>query len=224
MSVLELLHDELMASSTEDLQPVTTSSIHFSEKHFAAKSDSENNDDRHSTTSSGSFCVLDKNNSNGSQGEQSDGHQSDGQQGNAGLGVSQFEMLATQKSETEMSEASLMESDIKELTQAEGSGLRYRGSGAQKDDDADKGTVEEKTEGQAPVSAGAEEEEDSGDNDSVVTVKQQEGDANPTLLQLGKTIKAVIGNFAPKTNCKKHFHWLIWFCWPIRFIVTIVSI
>lgn len=194
MTMLQLLRDELH-TSTAHLQPISSSSLYFTERHFddlqpfACTGVVDSNDDRHSSGSSGSFQIL-------------NGHDND-VQNDAGvktdsmsLSASHFEVLETKKSETEMSEDSMLESDIPDLTQSEISGVRYRGTNPDTTESAP--YVEVATGGErGDVTGDGSEEEDNG---SVITVKEGEEDTLPILTvtqpsatQLRKSVRAIIG-------------------------------
>ena len=90
-----------------------------------------------------------------------------------------------------------MESDIQALNEAESEGLRYRGKESEPGVSGERGRVV--TQG----SAGTEsvEDEDSGDNDSVVTVKNKADpehadifpESHPSLRDLSKCVRAFVG-------------------------------
>lgn len=119
MVVLELLQHQLTTAHQPN-QPSTPPVLQFAEQHFNGNSNSDN-DDKHSTNSSGSFLVL------GSQSSNSAAN-SDGQSLSTSpvLMASKFEVLETQKSETEMSDASMLESELRALTAATEASLEVR--------------------------------------------------------------------------------------------------
>lgn len=182
LTMLELFHDEILPSNETGNQ--SPSSLQFRERHFTGNSD---NDDKQSSGSSESFQVLNGQNSNGFQTNDSS---------KTSLSASQFVVLETQKSETEMSEGSLLESEIKELTQSEISGVRYRGISQ---DVSLEGASGGKT---GEINAG-----ESDDSDSVITLKGEEEELLPTLtvtqpplIELRKSVKAVVGEILTRYN------------------------
>ncbi|XP_053393021.1 uncharacterized protein LOC123564406 isoform X2 [Mercenaria mercenaria] len=182
MTMLELFRNELPPTNETGSQSTSPGSLQFRERHFTGNSD---NEDRQSSGSSGSFQVLDGQNGNGVQSNDTD---------KMSLSTSRFEVLETQKSETEMSEGSMLESEIQDLTQSEISGIRYRGTSPDTSQSAP--YVEGATGGDKSEMT----DERSEDDNSVVTVGQGEGElipsltvTEPSMTELRKSVRAIIG-------------------------------
>lgn len=212
LSMLELLRDGLGLSSAESLLPLSISGIQFSERHFDySRNGNSDNDDRHSTGSSGSFYVISGQNDNGAQ--------------SAGLSSSPVltaDLVVTQKSETEFSEGSMLESELRALTEGAAGDLRYTRTAssdpgqeeryiAEADDEAEddnnsmvtgkqvKGSVSSErspvsdngghksTEHQDSTDIAEADDEGEDDNNSIVTVKQTEGADMPAVFDTQPT-------------------------------------
>mgnify|MGYP000214014590 CR=1 FL=1 len=198
-AMIELMRDGLGLSSAESLLPVSISGIQFSDRHFDySRNGNSDNDDRHSTGSSGSFYVI---NSQSDNGAQSTGHRSS----HSGSPVLTADLVMTQKSETEMSEASMLESELRELTQGGTGELQYPGVAVPEstvEGASAEGTSPKRQESEQADNGDGEDADDEDDNNSIVTVKQTEGgdlpnvfDTQPTRTELCRSLKAVIGEY-----------------------------
>ncbi|KAL3877635.1 hypothetical protein ACJMK2_035315 [Sinanodonta woodiana] len=173
MTVLELLHDELVQTGSSQKEPVLARSIRFEEQHFTGRHASGDNSRQEkldtlevSSASSGSFCVVNDTDEKGAASTDFN---------NA---ASMFEVLNLQNN----GEHEAVEVD----TTAGGELLKSDGC-------SEEGNEEQER-----------EEEEDDDNDSVVTVQRKGSDPPPTLTDLCKCIKAVIG-LAGVYNIADHF-------------------
>lgn len=187
LSMLELLHDGLSHSRAENLLPITVSGIQFCERHFEyTRNGNQDNDDHHSTGSSGSFFVINGQNDNGGQASVQ-----------SGSPVLTSEIVQAQKSETELSEGSMLESELRELTQSGTGAMRYTGTASKRQED-DPEPLESSSVFKEENVAGNTDESD--DENSVVTVKHTDAgdftavfDNQPTRTELCRSLKAFVG-------------------------------
>lgn len=195
MAVLELLHEQLILGEAGPSQYNFQSGIHFEESHFEASLEGRSRTDTldESSGSSGSFTVLNEN------GEKTAAQSSV-------TSASTFEVL----SGTDGNEASLNSME-KQSEKMEESAWTEVGSGDMKEsvemthdqseviDKKEEKEEEDKSDNKTRRHSGGGGSKDTGesdeddDDDSIVTVKHKDIDSQPSLLELGKSVKAVIG-------------------------------
>lgn len=202
MTVLELLHDELMqGGSTSQSRQMLQESLRFQDSHFDGNKRSRIDTLDESSGSSGSFCVLNDNGDKGgpldSSGATSmfemisvksdqDGNVTSSEQGAGEAGIqyrdegedevapdSQGGAMDRQVSQ-DTSEVTPVNVEVTKVSAEE-----VRGKVTEVKDEVSGGEAEE------------EEEEDHSENESIVTIRPS--DHQPTLLELGKSIKAIVG-------------------------------
>lgn len=175
MAILELLHDDILNAEDLPISESVAPQIHFEESHYKREESNGHNLDG-SSGSSGSFCVLNDN------GEKKDSLE-------ASNTSSTYEML--KKPEADVMEESvaagyvkpMMDSDIEKVEVGQGESAKQRELSESKPSTEDS-NVERKP-------AESEEEEVGSEHDSVITVRSN--DRQRTLVDIGKSVKAVIG-------------------------------
>ncbi|XP_052772871.1 uncharacterized protein LOC128219796 [Mya arenaria] len=190
LSLFELLQNQ--STNQASSQPATPPVIQFSDQHFNGNSD---NEDKHSSASSGSFLVLGSHssssvNDNGQNGQS----RSTSLSTSPVLTASKFEILETQKSETEMSEVSMLESELLELTQSTAGTLRYRRTSPEGRESPESSAYSEPLLSEEVTVTGEVTVSEESDDDSVVTVTLVEGgETEPALRELAKAVKGFVG-------------------------------
>lgn len=175
MAILELLHDDILNAEHLPISESVAPQIHFEESHYRREESNGHGLDG-SSGSSGSFCVLNDN------GEKKDSLE-------VSNTSSTYEML--KKPEADVMEESvaagyvkpMMDSDSEKVEVGQGESAKQRELSESKpsteDSNDDKRIAE------------SEEEEVGSEHDSVITVRSN--DRQRTLVDIGKSVKAVIG-------------------------------
>jgi hypothetical protein len=169
MAVLELLHDDILNTGHMEIPEPVVPQIHFEESHYRKEEVNGQNGLEGSSGSSGSFCVLNEN------GDKKEGLE-------ASNTSSTFEMLNVDSS---LMEESVAASYVKPEVDT-GSDEKMT-----EDQSGDKLTEGNTNENRKRVDS--EGEDDGSEQDSVITVRSN--DKQRTLVDIGKSIKAVIGIF-----------------------------
>ncbi|KAK6187961.1 hypothetical protein SNE40_005877 [Patella caerulea] len=168
MAILELLHDERVSG-----YPYTTQqSIRFDDTHY----NGEGNNNDGSSGSSESFAVVSE---NGDQGAGLDSSMASG--AFELLKAQPEESLETVSSSDEKENETEMSSEVKESESSESPSEETTALGSSR------------SENESVIEIDDDEEDDSGDNDSVVTVRPKDIERHPTLIDLCKSIKGFIG-------------------------------
>ncbi|XP_060067016.1 uncharacterized protein LOC132547270 [Ylistrum balloti] len=197
MAVLELLHDELLQEGISQSQLMLQESLRFQDSHFDGSKRSRIDTLDESSGSSGSFCVL---NDNGDKGGPLD----------PSGATSMYEMISIKSDKNENAESTeqvsgdakiqCKDDDEEEVAPDSQGGAMNR----QVSQDVSEVKVEvtevsgeEVTDVKEEVRHSGkvveEEEEEHSENESIVTIRPRDSECHPTLLELGKSIKAVVG-------------------------------
>lgn len=183
MAVLELLHDDILNAGDMAIPEPVVPQIHFEESHYRKEEANGQHGLEGSSGSSGSFCVLNEN------GDKKDGLE-------ASNTSSTFEMLSV---DTSLMEESVAAGYVKPEvdTNSEKITVDHPESVEQEVDQSGDKQAGGDTNGKRKH-ADSEEEDAGSEQDSVITVRSN--DKQRTLVDIGKSIKAVIGMlmFSPK--------------------------
>ncbi|XP_021346751.1 uncharacterized protein LOC110446102 isoform X2 [Mizuhopecten yessoensis] len=200
MAVLELLHDELIQGGTTQSQLMLQESLRFQDTHFDGNKRSRIDTLDESSGSSGSFCVLNDNGERGGplessgatsmyemisvKSDQGDNGDSS-EQGSADTG-SQSKDDDDDRDEAPDNQGGAMDRQVSQDT-SEVTEVRVEVTEVSGEEVTE---VKEEVRG---VGEQMEEEEEHSENESIVTIRPRELEGHPTLLEMGKSIKAVVG-------------------------------
>ncbi|XP_033737399.1 isoprenylcysteine alpha-carbonyl methylesterase ICME-like [Pecten maximus] len=207
MTVLELLHDELVQGSNSQSQLLLQESLRFQDSHFDSNKRSRIDTLDESSGSSGSFCVLNDNGDKGGPLESGgatsmyemisvksdqDDNGSSSEQGAGYAGIQYKD--DDEEEEAPDSQGGAMNrqvsQDVSEVTQVRVDVTEVSAEGVRAEEVRGEEVRGEEVTEVRGVTEEAEEEEHS-ENESIVTIRPS--DHQPTLLELGKSIKAIVG-------------------------------